>query len=284
MATLKEIMTEAAERLRTGPHPLRARADSELLLLQLLGRNRAWGIAHESDSLDKSADREYLLRIERRIAGEPVQYITGEAEFYGLPFFVAPAVLIPRPETEHLVEKVLELVAAQESPRIVDVGTGSGAIPVALATHLPKAKITSIDLSPEALSVARRNAQRNHMEEKIRFLEGDLLDPVREERFEIVVSNPPYVPLADRAEMDVEVREHEPELALFAGEDGLEIYRRLVPEAFAVLEQGGWLAMEIGYGQKDAIRTLLHETGFEKTEFVNDLQGITRVACGCRPY
>jgi release factor glutamine methyltransferase len=219
----------------------------------------------------------------RRRYGEPIQYITGETEFYGLPFRVTPDVLIPRPETEHLVEKVVELVASFHAPRIVDVGTGSGAIAVSIAHDWPEAEITAIDLSPAALEVARGNAERFGCADCIRFLQGDLLTPVAGERFEIIVSNPPYVPETDRATLAVEVRDHEPALALFAGLDGLAIYRRLIPQAFAALTPGGFFALEIGFGQSEAVRALLASSGFEQIEFTPDLQGILRVVSARRP-
>ncbi len=198
-----------------------ARRDAETLLLHLLGKNRAWMLAHLDDEADYECAEEYIALIERRFKGEPIQYILGEAEFYRLPFRVMRDVLIPRPETEHLVEKVIELAAKFSKPRIVDVGTGSGAIAVALAHELPDAVITATDLSGAALSVARENALRNDLAERVRFVEGDLLEPVANEQFDIVVSNPPYVPVGDRESLAVEVREFEPESALFAGEDGL---------------------------------------------------------------
>jgi release factor glutamine methyltransferase len=190
-------------------------------------------------------------------------------------------VLIPRPETEHLVEKVIELAARLELPRIVDVGTGSGAIAVALAHKLPHAQITATDICTQALNVARNNAKRNGVD--LRFLAGDLLAPVAAERFEIVVSNPPYVSSGDRATLSVEVREYEPELALFAGDDGLDIYSRLIPTTFDALVPGGYLALEIGYGQSKAITELLVSSGFAQIEFLPDLQNIHRVACAQRP-
>jgi release factor glutamine methyltransferase len=196
-------------------------------------------------------------------------------------------VLIPRPETEHLVEKVIELAggfhrALIPQPRMVDVGAGSGAIAVTLAAKLAYAEITAIDLSAAALAVARHNAALNGVAGKIRFLQGDLLAPVAEERFEIVVSNPPYVPQGDRDGLAVEVRDFEPGLALFAGNDGLDIYRRLIPDAFEVLIPGGFVTLEIGFGQSGAIEGLLAKAGFEQIEFVPDLQGIPRVACALR--
>ena len=291
-------------RLWLGPHPDRARHDAELLLLHVLGKNKGWLLAHGDEELSGDQADSYLALLERRKDGEPIQYILGETEFYGLPFRVTPDVLIPRPETEHLVEKTLELAAllngfvtghdfsrAEEStkqtwalapagsPRIVDVGAGSGAIAVALAHRLPAARITALDASPAALAIASENAVRNAVSDRIRFLESDLLAAVANERFEMVVSNPPYVAIGDRDSLSVEVREHEPALALFAGDDGLDLIRRLVPAAFAVLEQGGFLLMEIGYGQSDAVAELLRNAGFARIEFVPDLQGIPRVAC-----
>ena len=270
-------------RLRTGSHPDRARLDAETLLLHVLGKNKAWLLAHADEELPDEQAIRFLALIERRYAGEPIQYITGETEFYGLPFRVTPDVLIPRPETEHLVEKVIDLASRIEQPRIVDVGTGSGAIAVALAKHLTDAFIVATDLSQAALEVAELNAGQNEVWERIRFLHGDLLAPVAGQRFDLIVSNPPYVSTADRATLSVEVREHEPALALFAGDDGLEVYRRLIPAAFAMLVPGGYLALEIGCGQSPAITELLTTSGFVQIEFVPDLQGIPRVACAQRP-
>jgi release factor glutamine methyltransferase len=283
---IRALIAEGEYALAAGPHPERARRDAETLLLHLFKRNdpernTAWLIAHWNNPTDH--ETEFRALVERRLAGEPIQYIFGETEFYGLPFLVTPDVLIPRPETEHLVEKALELAAQFIAPRIVDLGAGSGAIAVTLAHQLPHAQITAIDLSSAALAVARENAERNGVSSRIRFLCGNLLAPVAEERFEIVVSNPPYVPSGDRASLAVEVRDYEPALALFAGDDGLEVYRRLIPAAFAALIPGGFVALEIGFGQSPAIAELLAVSGFERIEFIQDLQSIPRVACAQRP-
>jgi release factor glutamine methyltransferase len=187
-------------------------------------------------------------------------------------------VLIPRPETEHLVEAALAAAKEYKTPRILDVGTGSGAIAVTLACHLPKAVVTATDISPVALEVARENARRNGAEGRIRFLETDLLSGLEEESFDIIASNPPYVPLNDRDTLQVEVREHEPEVALFAGAEGLAIYRRLIPEAYRRLTSSGWLLLEIGFGQSEAVQLLLEESGFHSIIFHPDLQDIPRVA------
>lgn len=284
--TVRALVAEGEYELAAGPHPERARRDAETLLLHLFQRNgpernSAWLMAHWNNPTDHGA--EFRALIQRRLAGEPIQYITGETGFYGLPFRVTPEVLIPRPETEHAVEKVLELAAHFQSPRIVDVGAGSGAIAVALACKLAGAQLTATDLSPAALAVARENAARNGAADRIRFLEGDLLSPLAGEQFDFVVSNPPYVAESDRETLAVEVRGFEPALALFAGGDGLAIYRRLIPQAFTALVPGGWMVLEMGCGQKAAVAALLAEAGFGEIEFTADLQGIARVACARRP-
>lgn len=300
--TLRDHLNHAETRLRSSPHPDRARLDAETLLLHLLGKNRAWLIAHQDDEFGGCTAINYASLIGRRLTGEPIQYITGECEFYGLPFRVTPEVLIPRPETEHLVEKVFGLAAQLDAPskppvlrfawetkssapplRILDIGTGSGAISVALAHHLRSANITATDISAAALAVASENAKRNSVADRIRFLHGDLFAPVAGETFDIVVSNPPYVSATDRDTLSVEVRDHEPAAALFAGSDGLGIYRRLIPASFAALTTNGFLALEIGHGQSSAIEALLSAAGFVDFELTLDLQQIPRVLSALRP-
>lgn len=281
--TLQSWLLNGEARLRGGPHPERARRDAEVLLMHLIHRDRAFLIAHPLEVLSAEGAVRYYALIDRRVAGEPIQYITGEVEFYGLPFRVSREVLIPRPETEHLVEKALSVAAQFERPRMVDIGTGSGAISVALAHKLPGAQVTAIDLSIAALEIARGNAEQNGVAERIRFLHGDLLTPVAAEQFEIVASNPPYVSTGDRATLSVEVRDYEPSLALFAGDDGLEIYRRLIPGAQAVLVSGGFIILEVGCSQADAVAGLLTDCGFRHIEFTADLQGIDRVVTALRP-
>ena len=281
--TLRLALDAAEKVLAEGAHPERARRDTETLLLHALktnvpDANLAWLIAHEDEPLAADAAGPFCDLIERRLAGEPIQYITGEAEFYGLPFHVNRDVLIPRPETEHLVEKAMALAAEFVRPKIVDVGTGSGAIAVALAHALPFAEITATDISADALAVAKANAARNGVADRVRFFKGDLLEAVAGEHFDIVISNPE----SDHATLDVEVRDYEPAQALFAGEDGLQIYRRLIPAAFGALVPGGFLALEIGYGQRAGIEALLVREGFAGIEFIPDLQGIARVAVARR--
>jgi release factor glutamine methyltransferase len=281
--TLREWLGKGEQQLGASPHPDRARRDTETLLLHLVGKNHAWLMAHLDEDFAGCVAIRFASLLDRRLRGEPIQYITGETDFYGLPFKVTPDVLIPRPETEHLVEKAIQLARLNVAPRIVDLCTGSGAIAIALASALPTAGITATDLSHAPLSIARENSRRNGVEPRIRFLQGDLLDPVASERFDLVVANPPYVPTIERESMSVEVRDHEPALALFAGMDGLDIYRRLIPAAPSVLVPGGFLVLEIGYGQARAVEGLLVAARFQQIEFMPDLQGILRVACAALP-
>lgn len=277
--TLREAIVGAASRL-AGQEDLRADAqrDAELLLLHVLGASRTVLFTDGGRALGERELVEYEALVARRLRGEPIQYIVGEQEFYGLALKVTPAVLIPRPETELLVSAVLGRVPADCAMRIVDVGTGSGAIAIAIAKHLPFAEVTGVDLSAAALAVARENAARHGLGERIRFVESDLLAAVSGERevFDAVLSNPPYVPDSDSESLHRQVREYEPEGALFAGADGLEVYRRLIPQAARALRPGGLLAMEFGYGQRGALAELLRE--WDAVEFLDDLQGVARVA------
>jgi release factor glutamine methyltransferase len=280
---LRDRLRQAEQQVLTSPHPDRARKDAESLASFILKQNRAWLLASLDEEAPASLEPDFSEFVARRKTGEPLQYITGQSEFFGLPFSVGPGVLIPRPETEHLVEEVLRLAKDLPSPRIADIGTGSGIIAVALANALPNAQITAIDLSPQALTIARENAALNHVAERITFLEGDLLAPLTGQLFDILASNPPYIPTADHDSLSTEVREHEPHSALFAGEDGLDLYRRLIPDALPLLTPGGWLALEIGFGQQEPVEGLLQASGFENIRFIPDYQQIPRVALGRRP-
>jgi len=277
--TIRDLVGEAAERLcalATG------RRDAELLLMRVLGVDRTWLMAHGDAELAPEQIERFEGWVERRAKHEPVQYIVGEVEFYGLTLRVTPDVLIPRPETEHVVEAVVEKagerVGHEATIRICDVGTGSGAIAIALATALPQARVTAIDVSPAALAVARENAERHGVAGRVRCVESDLLSAVGGEKFDVVVSNPPYVQNGEV--LEVQVREYEPHAALFAGPTGLEVYRRLIPEAGNTLVAGGWLVMEVGQGQREAVAELLG--GWEQVSFLDDLQGIPRVAIAQR--
>jgi release factor glutamine methyltransferase len=281
--TLRQAITAAAAKLAVND-TLRdtATRDAELLLLHTLAISRVTLVAHPQRELSLDEQNLYERSIGRRLRREPIQYITGQQEFYGLALHVTPAVLIPRPETEHLVESVLQLLPTNQPLKIADIGTGSGAIAIALAVHLPQAQITALDISAQALAIATANAHTHHVARRIRFLESDLLSALDHEAasFDAIVSNPPYIPESDRSTLHAQVRDYEPATALYAGPAGLDIYRRLIPQASIALKPGGLLALEIGHGQQDAVASLLG--GWKDVRFVNDLQQIPRVALAQR--
>ena len=250
------------------------RRDSELLLMQVLGCDRAYLLTHPETRLTPGQADTYEDWLARRARHEPLQYIIGEQEFFGLKLRVTPDVLIPRPETEHLVEAALALTDKTTAARIADVGTGSGAIAIALAHALPKAQITAVDISTAALAVARENAERHGAAERIRFVQSDLLAAIAGESFDLIASNPPYV--AEGEVLEPQVRDFEPASALFAGPEGLDAYRRLIPQADAALKPRGWLLMEIGHSQREVLMEMLAD--WQDVSFVNDLQSISRVA------
>jgi release factor glutamine methyltransferase len=283
--TLREAVSEAAVVLSQcdvpSPEPQR---DAEALLLLALGRegDRAFLLANATLIVDGAATARFWESVQQRARGKPIQYITGHQEFWGLDFIVNPDVLIPRPETEHSVEAVIEFARHQSERklRIVDVGTGSGAIAIALAHSLPEAELTALDISGAALSVARRNTERHRV--KVRFVEGDLLEPLREEQFDVVVSNPPYIGTSHPETVQRQVRDFEPAVALWGGNTGLEIYERLIPQAANVLRPGGVLVLEIGYSIDEAVRSLLLPTMWSDVRAIPDLQGIPRVVTAIR--
>ena len=272
------------------------RLNAELLLLFVLGRERSFLYAHPEYLLSAEEQAQYEEVIAQRARGCPTQYITGHQEFWGLDLLVSPAVLIPRPETEHVVETVLELVqryyqehqqhAEPQDPsacarldsgriRIVDVGAGSGAIALALASELPQGEIHGCDISDDALEMARINAARLALGSRVLFRKSDLLEIYTGEQFDFVVSNPPYVGEAEADKVQKQVREFEPKIAVFSGEQGIDIYRRLVPQAFDLLRPGGWLVMEIGFSTEAQVKDLL--AGWSEVQTTADLQGIPRV-------
>lgn len=267
-------------------HVPSAQLAAELLLMHVLGRDRSYLYTNPEVELSPDATERYFRLVAERATGKPTQYITGHQEFWGLDFEVTPDVLIPRPETEHLVEAVLGSAGVPPASQgaglsIVDVGTGSGCIALALASELPAATIFATDVSPAALAVARRNANRLGMTARVQFLESDLLtcfldDRAGAVRFDFVVSNPPYVARNELDRVQREVREFEPQLAWGGLERGDEIYRRLIPQALATLQPGGYLVVEVGYNMAERVRALL---GSEWTdvEIRPDLAGIPRV-------
>ncbi len=257
--------------------------NAELLIMFMLDCDRAYLYAHPERELSLEEMRSYEEALARRATGVPAQYITGHQEFWGMDLIVSPAVLIPRPETEHVVEAVLELAKAdgrgRASPhelRMVDVGTGSGAIALALAKEFPTAEIHATDISPQALEVARANAARHELTSRIEFHQADLLNGFSPASFDFVVSNPPYVGESEEDSVQLEVRKFEPRNAVFAGQTGLEAIERLIPQAQTVLRPGGWLIFEISGTIADRVRVLL--SNWDEIAIRNDLQGIARVA------
>lgn len=274
---LREAMAQLAQ-ANTPSHSLAA----ELLLMHVLGRDRAWLYSHPEATLAPGIANKFFDLIAQRARGVPTQYLTGVQEFWGLPFEVTPAVLIPRPETEHLIETILERFGPErrrEGLRIADVGTGSGCIAIALATELPAAEIHATDISAAALEVARRNAHRHAVSARIHFVECDLLpsDEASAHSFDIIVSNPPYVAETKKSELQTEVRVHEPSQALFAGPSGTEIYPRLITLAAERLRPGGLLILEIGFGARDKVQPLFDSASWNNIRVSCDLAGIPRV-------
>jgi release factor glutamine methyltransferase len=269
MATIREVRDAARDRAKREGVPAR---DVNLLLADALGREPVWLLAHDSDAIDDDAARAFESAVDRRAAGEPMQYIRGRCEFYGREFLVDRRVLIPRPETELLVELLVRL--APRRARLVDVGAGSGCIAITLAAERPDLEVVSVDLSPGALSVARVNAERLGV--RVAFAGSDLLSACRGP-FDIIASNPPYVADAERDRMQREVVAWEPHLALFAGEKGMAVIERLLAEAEHLLAPRGVVALEIGYDQAQLVAALAAATGW-RIEIHPDLAGIPRVA------
>ena len=308
---LKDSLAEAIARL-TAENVPSPRMNAELLLKFTLGCDRAYLFAHPERRVTRDEQSRYEAALAERARGVPAQYITGHQEFWGMDLIVSPAVLIPRPETEHIIETVLELTGRVPMPaeaagrrqnaahgasrepgkpqepapeerkklRIVDVGTGSGCIALALAKELRHAEIHATDISSAALEIARANAARHQFERRIRFRETDLLEGLEGE-FEFVVSNPPYVGESEEDTVQLEVRRFEPRNAVFAGPQGTEVIARLIPQAHAILRIGGWLVMEISGTIADQVEQLLD--GWDDVRIKADLQSIPRVAMAQKP-
>lgn len=254
-----------------------SRFQAELLLRHALGCSRESLLARLNEPVSAEASGHFFQLVERRRGRVPVQYVVGTQEFYGLSFRVTPAVLIPRPESEGLVDLAIAELGSTAEPRIVDIGCGSGCIAVAVAHALPEAELVAIDSSPAALAIARENALRHGVASRIQFLEGDLLEPVPGGGFDAIVSNPPYIPDSELETLEPEVSEHEPRQALSGGEDGLAVIERLLPQSERALRKGGFLFMEIGHGQDERVRELVESAGLQYLRTVPDLAGIPRI-------
>ena len=277
---LKQILASALARLTTD-HVPSPRMNAELLLMFTLNCDRAYLYAHPERELNVDEQKRYDHALAERIRGVPAQYITGHQEFWGMDIIVTPAVLIPRPETEHVIEAVLDRVGRRAPTparplRIADIGTGSGCIALALAKELPQAEIYATDISAVALEVARANAAHHQLENRVYFREADLLTGFENASFDFVVSNPPYVGDSEEDGVQLEVRKFEPRNAVFAGSTGVEVIARLIPQAHAALKPGGWLVMEISGTIAEEVRTLLRD--WDEVLIKPDLQSIPRVA------
>ena len=301
---VRTALREAFAQLRAAGVPSHTLA-AELLLMHALGRDRAWLYAHPEEVIRDSEVHLFTSLLARRAAGEPTQHLTGKQEFWSLEFEVTPDVLIPRPETEHVIEVVLDRLAVREiraghkqtfsgeGLQIADVGTGSGCIAVALAKELPGARIYATDISSAALAVARRNAARHSVFDQIHFLESNLLDALsvveagatHESQvtrhqllfLDLIVSNPPYIGRREASTLMREVRDHEPEIALYGGEEGYELYAELIAQAGAKLKPGGILVLELGHNSLPAVQLLLDVPLWTNVGATNDLAGIPRV-------
>jgi release factor glutamine methyltransferase len=295
---VRSALREAFAQLRAAAVPSHTLA-AELLLMHALGHDRTWIYSHPEEEISAADTERYGALIVRRAAGEPTQHLTGKQEFWGLEFEVTPDVLIPRPETEHVIEVALDRLALREKragrPQktdgaglcIADIGTGSGCIAIALAKELPGAAFVATDISSAALAVARRNATRHGVRERVRFAEANLMKESGEWQvasgeqeplsFDLIVSNPPYVGRREATTLMREVREHEPEIALYGGEEGHEFYTDLIAQAATHLKPGGILVLELGHNSSAAVRALLDSPTWTNVSVTNDLAGILRV-------
>lgn len=269
--SVRQALSDAAQRLGD-------RVDAEVLLAYALSKPRSWLIAHADDVLSQDHAAAYALLIEQREAGEPIAYITGRRGFWSLDLEVTPATLIPRPETELLVELALERLPADKACRVLDLGTGSGAIALAIARERPMAQVVAVDASSEALDVARHNARR-HQLGNVHFVHGDWFASLDDRRFDVIVSNPPYIEWDDPHLQQGDLR-FEPISALVSGRDGLDDIRRIVRDAGLHLVPGGWLLFEHGWNQGDAVRALLRDADFVELSTAHDLEQRDRVSMG----
>jgi release factor glutamine methyltransferase len=276
---LRDALLEAVEMLERNDVGS-PRMNAEVLLMLTLNCDRTFLFGHPERELSEDEETRYASYIRERARGVPSQYITGHQEFWGLDFIVTPAVLIPRPETEHIVEVVKELAGLMEfsgrRPKLIDVGTGSGAIAIALAKELPAAEVMAVDLSAEALEVTKLNAVRLEVADRVRIAKSDVMAEVeRNGSFDFVASNPPYVALSEADKVQDVVKKFEPKMAVFAGEHGFDVIDRLIPQAHEALRPGGYLVMEIGYSMSQATMDRLAD--WEDVHAVPDLAGIPRV-------
>jgi release factor glutamine methyltransferase len=279
VASARAWAIQELKRTQSKSPPLSA----DLLLACVLHWDRVRILTHPEESISDEAWARFQELVLRRAGGEPLQYLTGEQEFYGLPFRTGPGALIPRPETEILVENAIRLIGSHPGARFLDVGTGSGCIAVSIAHEVPTVAGWAVDLSSAALEIARENARRHGVAERILLVRSNLLDCFpRSPAFDFIFCNPPYVALKDCDSLPSEVKDYEPHLALFGGESGMQIYQDLIPEVPSRLVPGGHLLVELGAGQAEQVKQLVEHEGLAVETIVNDLQGIPRCLIGCK--
>jgi release factor glutamine methyltransferase len=279
---VKEALQRASFCLREAGFE-QPRREAESLMTAALGVPLAWLYAHGEYIPETQAQERFFLWVNRRASGEPYAYLAEEKEFLGLMFRITPDVLIPRPETEFLVETVVKALSELKHPRILDVGTGSGAVSITLATQLPQAQITAVDISSAALAIAAYNAERHNVQNRVRLMEGDLFAPVAGLTFDAIVSNPPYIPSAVIETLQRDVKDFEPRQALDGGPDGLLFYRRLTAELHNFSSPPTLLAFEVGHDQAQSVATFCQAAGYKTTHQINDLAGIPRIILATTP-
>lgn len=280
LLTLHELISQGQTKLESC-NKADASIDAELMALHILGYTKLERILNAQESISKEDRDTYWDYIEKRCSGVPLQYITNEQEFMGLSFYVDENVLIPRQDTETLVEKLIEKSKKMQFKNIIEVGVGSGCISISLAKFIPGAQIMGIDISPKALEIAKKNWQINKIESPVKWIQGDILnDYPLDGKVDLIVSNPPYITTKDCKELEEDVKDHEPMLALDGGDDGLEFYREITRQARNHLVRGGMLAYEIGYNQGEDVRKIMAENGFVQIEVIKDLACKDRIVLG----
>lgn len=280
LLTLHQLILKGKETLGAHAKP-DAHIDAELLALHVLGYTKLERILNANIQVESQHIKRYNEYITKRCEGIPLQYIIGDQEFMGLPFYVDPHVLIPRQDTETLVEVLIERSKMTPFKHIIEIGVGSGCISISLAKFLEDVEIVGIDISPKALEIAKRNAEANGVDQHIQWIHGDLLTNYQgPEKYDLIVSNPPYISTKEYNALELDVKEHEPMLALEAGTDGLDFYRRITIQSKEHLAPGGMLAYEIGYNQGEAVADLLKKNRFAQIEIIKDLAHKDRIVLG----
>lgn len=278
-ACLHDAQTLLSQTLETSKHE--AKLEAQLLLQQILKVNRAWLIAHENDVLQPNNHEVFEALLSRRLSGEPMAYILGYREFYGLELMVTPDTLIPRPDTETLVEAALAKIPQSDPLKALDLGTGTGAIALAIAKHRPKASVTAVDASSAALEITKKNARHLNIT-NVLFVLSNWFDKITNDKFDVIVSNPPYIEQNDAHLTQGDLR-FEPLSALASGIDGLDDIRHIINHCLIYLKPQGWLMLEHGYNQAEQVASLMADTGLTNIETIQDLGGNNRVTIGKNP-